>query len=59
MHGCWQVSEVESVRCSMDDMFKDSLAEWEARIKHAEGERDKALEEAAAAKQQAHEIAAK
>lgn len=53
------MSEVESVRCSMDDMFKDSLAEWEARIKHAEGERDKALEEAAAAKQQAHEIAAK
>ena len=41
-----QHDEVESVRRSMDDMFKESLADWESRIRKANMERDEAVEEA-------------
>lgn len=48
---------MESVRQSMDDMFKDSLADWEARIRQADSQRDEALEQAKALIQKAEEAA--
>jgi hypothetical protein len=50
-----QVAEVSSVRQAMDDMFKESLADWEARIKRAEDARDAAVDEARARASRAEE----
>ena len=54
-----QASEVASVRQAMDDMFKESLGHWQARIHTAEQDRDRIMEEAHRRVRTAEELAAR
>ena len=54
-----QALEVESIREAMDDMFKESMAEREERIKRIEKEREDALGEVHGLSKKLDEISAR
>lgn len=54
-----KAKEVEIVKETMDDMFKESLADWERKIHKANTERDHAVEECQKRVKAADEAAAR